>query len=78
MALYRSHKGFLNESMQTIVEVNSITELGNHILSQCGSFGDKAVLEINHYGFDHRIGWNNHTVSVNGCVVGFLNEFIAK
>lgn len=76
--LYRSHRGGLSESMKTVVEVNTIEELKDHISSKIGS---KVLdIKIEYYTYDDRIKWETYIVECrvetspnNWFVSGFIN-----
>jgi len=69
MFLYRDHRGMLDESMETIEEMESHADLVRHVESLYGS-GD---IEVKHYAQDDRIGWDTYIVIHNGRAVGFTN-----
>lgn len=76
---YRSHRELLSESMDTVVEVNSIEKLREHIQSNWS----KSIFDIKitpYGGIDKRINWNTHVVQINFkqdgdfAVAGFTNQ----
>lgn len=77
--LFRFHRGGLDESMATIVEIKSSDDLLKTILLNWDiTF---IGLQLEPYGYDHRIGWD--TYIVRGVLqrdpiicypVGFLNQ----
>jgi hypothetical protein len=60
---YRHHRGGLDESLETTVEVNTLEELIAHINKDWEVWG-KVVAEIkfDHVGMDERIGWDTYYV----------------
>lgn len=90
MALFRFHRGSLDESLKTTIVVKSIKDLMHEIALSMSydSIKDNswgAAIEINPYpaeesNFDKRIGWYTHIVLCNLYEadkmhpVGFLSE----
>lgn len=76
---FREHRGDLNESMTTVVELDPTSEALKahleHILKNW-----KVVrplkLHIEHYAYDSRIEWDTYIVKVEGSgfVVGFTDQ----
>lgn len=75
MALFREHRGGLNESMLTVVTVGNLAELIAHLKTLHG-IRSAAQVTIKHYGYDPRIMWDNYIVCINGEAVGFTNELL--
>ena len=75
--IFREHKGGLYESMQTCINVKDIDELYNVLSSRLSKYGYKFTsdqLSIKPYGYDERIGWDTHIVTIGGYgVAGFTN-----
>lgn len=78
---FRWHRGGLNASMQTVVEFDgSAPALVALLMKDAARWlspinvGDLAVEP---YGFDDRIGWDTHIVTVKGEAVGFTDGAIA-
>lgn len=68
--LFRFQRGSLEDSMNTVREVNSLAEI-EALLRSAGIPSGK--LKVYDYGYDSRVGWNTHVVTVNGKHVGFTN-----
>lgn len=65
--LFRYHRGSLDESMKTIVQINSVHEL-------CELLNvDEKDLKCEPYGYDERIGWDAYVITVSYSVYGFTN-----
>lgn len=63
--LFRHHRGTLAESMKTVVVVNSVEDLKKEILKEDELFNALCeTIKIEFYGYDERIGWNTHIVSI--------------
>lgn len=76
VTLYREHRGSLDDSMQTVIEVKSKAELREHILKVDDWASKAGKLTIKKYGtkpFDERIGWDTYIVMWNTTVMGFTN-----
>ncbi len=78
MVKVREHRGSLNESMQTAFEVSSRAELTSAVQKSLGRFMITPITEddivVEPYGYDSRINWNTHIISVKGRgVYGFSN-----
>lgn len=60
---YRDHKGDLQESMNTVIEVNSVDEIISHLNTSYNQF-DKEVEDIKfqYVGYDSRIEWDTYYV----------------
>jgi hypothetical protein len=79
MLLYRPHRGLLEDSMAEVVEIVDFAHLVRHMRREVERWypTDKLPTEDNTrvepYGFDHRIGWDTHLVTVNGNAWGYTN-----
>jgi hypothetical protein len=60
---YRDHRGSLNESMETEIQVNSVEEIKEHLNKFYTNFG-KTVEDIKfeYCGMDKRINWDTYYV----------------
>ena len=72
MFLYRDHRGSLTDSMQTVKEMASFSELKAHVENIHG----RGEIEIKDYCYDKRIQWQTHIVTINGYAVGFTNQHV--
>lgn len=63
--LFRHHRGALEDSMKTVVEVKSLDEL-TKLVAEAYELFDKSkdTINVEFYGYDDRIGWNTHMVSI--------------
>lgn len=68
--LFRFQRGSLEDSMKTVVEVDSIEKL-TAILREAGY--PLGLIRLYPYGYDLRIQWNTHVVTIDGMAVGFTN-----
>lgn len=76
---FRFHRGSLEESLKTEVEVENIKLLHEMVCTQLQDCSiSESALVIEFYGYDHRIGKELYSVKVYGIgIVGFLDsEFI--
>jgi hypothetical protein len=75
MAKFREHRGTLQESLATVVEVASLDELIAHLGPIVAPIPLTAErITIAHYAIDPRIGWDTYIVVITGHgVAGFLN-----
>lgn len=65
----REHRGGLAESMETVREVKDRAELLGIIqesLRPFGRFVKPEQLRVEPYGYDGRIGWDTHLISIDG------------
>lgn len=72
MVIFREHRCYLEDSMKTVVEVESLDQLRKHIykvIPECRG----AIIEVKEYAYDDRIKWNTFLVTVDGRAVGFTN-----
>lgn len=80
MFLFRPHRGLLSEAMKHVAELNDKQALINKLKDDYKQFIDPdsindKTLVIDSYGFDSRIDWDTHIVTVIGFgVVGFINK----
>lgn len=74
MTLFRFHRGALDESMETCVELGGMAQLCRHIRRAWGfrAFKDSDV-EVKPYGYDKRIDWDTHVVTISGNAIGFTD-----
>lgn len=68
---YRPHRGGLAESMLEVVELDgSLAALEAHV-RKTWPVGD---IKVEPYGgYDKRIGWDTHIVTIDGSAVGFTD-----
>ncbi|PWN59990.1 hypothetical protein [Chryseobacterium oncorhynchi] len=71
--LFRWHRSTLEESMSTVVEISSFSELKELINEEYPLVFTRDI-KIDYYGFDTRTGWENYIVLVNDSPVGWLNN----
>lgn len=74
---FREHKGHLDDSMKTVVDVTNREVLVKLLQSQLHPygfvFGDED-LKVKPYCFDDRIGWDTYIVTIKGYgVAGFTD-----
>jgi len=74
--LFREHRGSLNESMRTVREVNTMSDIENIFASKNPPI--KGKFSIEEYCYDARIGWDTWAVMWNGNYVGFTNGYVPK
>lgn len=68
------HRGSLDESMQTAVCIDdSIDEVRAYLFDHGMESNDSDRIQILPYGYDDRIDWHNHIVTVNGDAVAFTD-----
>ena len=74
MTLFRFHRGGLDESMETVQEVYSMAGLVRAIRRASGfaTFEDSDV-EVKPQGYDKRIGWDTHMVTIKGNAIGYTS-----
>lgn len=73
---FRQHRGGLEDSMTTLVEVDGLQGLTAHLIECLGpDFLAKSTVGIGRdEGPDHRIGWaETHKVYVDGFPVGYVD-----
>lgn len=70
MTKFRHHRGGLAASMETTVEVATLAELAAELQ---GAGWPSGTIVVAPYGFDDRIGWDTHIVTVDGAAVGFTD-----
>lgn len=69
MTQFRWHRGELADSMATVVEFNGLYEL----IEILNTVFDPGKVVVKPYGFDERIGWDTHLVTLNGNAVGMTD-----
>ncbi len=76
--LFRFHKGGLDESMKTVVEIDSLKSLREKIEEIWTMDGFN--IEVKPYVFDKRVNWDTHLVLICNAeqkisyAVGYLNR----
>jgi len=76
---FREHRGGLAEAMETVVEVEGMRGLVAHMQKLAEQWPSMPVINVNTvkvkpYGFDSRINWDTHLVTVEGYgVFGFTD-----
>lgn len=80
MIKYRQHSGGLKESMQEIVEIKTKGDLVRILLENYAPYITNITLDNVHikpYGYDERIDWDTHVVTIDGVgAVGFTSAMI--
>lgn len=76
---FREHRGGLNESMSTVVELDpTIDALKAHLNGILENWKVTRPLKLNitHYAYDSRINWDTYMVKAEGSgfVVGFTDQ----
>lgn len=76
----RQHRGSLSDSMETAEDIApTIEAIKAYFIKNSDPIfyslyqGD---IEVKPYGFDERINWNTHIITVNGNAVGFTDRAI--
>lgn len=74
MTLFREQRGGLEESMATVVELESRAQLVDYVAAIFnGQWIDPAKLDVLPHGIDHRTGWDTFIVTLDGQAIGFTN-----
>jgi hypothetical protein len=81
MILFREHRGSLDESMKTVIEIEPTKEaLRALVVERFKQLGivwlirDRDQVRVDRQGFDERTGWDTHIVTVdNWGPVGFTS-----
>ena len=82
MVQFREHRGTLIDSMETVIEVKDKQELVGIINDSLSKYGhdldiNMQTVEIKPYGFDKRINWDTHIVTLKGYgALGFTDSMI--
>ncbi len=64
---FRFHRGGLEESLKTTIEINSIEELKSKI-------GNPTNIEFQHCGMDARINWDTYYVIADDKIIGMSDS----
>lgn len=73
MVLFRENRSLLEDSMKTVVEVNSRAELKRHLYKVILYMDINSILDVKWYTYDDRIGWDTYLVTLDECAIGFTN-----
>jgi len=80
---FREHRGSLSDAMETVVEVNGISDIATIINKSWDYFGKKVEqFKIEFYCYDERIDWETYIVTyrLSGeeqfYVAGFTNGLL--
>jgi hypothetical protein len=67
---FREHRGTLEDSMKTCVDVGSLEELECVVRNIYG----EGKVTVESYVYDGRIGWDTQLVCMDGSAVGFTSQ----
>lgn len=70
---YRPVRGSLDTSMKECVEVSGVRDIFTILNARIGPPVRLEEIEVKPYGFDKRINWDTHIVTVSGAAVGFTD-----
>ena len=72
---YRDHRGSLEASMLSVREMPNRAALVEHLRETYGrhELVRDDLIEVKHYCYDERIGWDTWIVTLNGGAVGFTD-----
>lgn len=65
MVLFRQHREFLDEAMETVQEISSIADI-----ERITGYNN---ITVEKYAYDKRIDWDTYIVCENGRACGFTN-----
>ena len=71
---YRHHRGSLEASLETVIEIHSLDELKKVLMKdrKAQQFSDEVgELTCKHYCYDERIKWNTWLICEDGNAIGF-------
>lgn len=76
---YRQHRGGLSESLETTREIAATKEaIALEASLELGRVVTNREIAVEPYGYDHRILWDTHIVTVEGYgVLGFTDGPVA-
>ena len=63
---FRLHRGSLEESMKTVVEIKSPDELRKVIQDNTPWLKGEPIIDFVYAGWDQRVGWDTFYVTVRG------------
>ena len=70
----REHRGTLEDSLKTVAEIEPTLEaIAAHINKTDGSAISPDMITVEEYGYDPRVLWATHLVSVNGRAWGMTD-----
>ncbi len=72
--LFRFHRGSLEDSMETVMEIKSVKHFISHMKKYWFFPFEKVNLQIRKYRYDERIDWDTFLVTLSGIPVGFFNR----
>lgn len=76
---FREHRALLDEAMETVVELKDRADLLRHLQKLAEPWPTHppvtdTTVHVEPYGFDKRIGWDTHIVTLDGYgVLGFTD-----
>lgn len=79
MIKFREHRGSLDDSMETVIELEGKPELVDIVKNCLNGYGhdlliNKETIRIEPYGYDKRINWDTYIITLDGYgVFGFAN-----
>ncbi|MES0444990.1 MAG: hypothetical protein ABUJ92_00455 [Desulfobacterales bacterium] len=76
--LFREHRGLLDDSMETVIKLESFEELEAKAKEITEFYGWGDEVKVEPYAYDIRIEWDTHLVTVGGNAIGFTNAMVDK
>jgi hypothetical protein len=74
MTKFRSHRGTLADSMATVIEIGSRHDIAAIVAKDARLPISANEVQVKPYGYDSRIGWDTHIVTIPGWgVAGFTD-----
>lgn len=76
----RQHRELLEDSMKTVEEIQpTISAIRKYFKKNSlmqDTYNGKIV--VKHYGFDERINWDTHIITIDGNAIGFTDELVEQ
>lgn len=77
MIKFRFHRGSLEDSMKTVIEINTMVELVNAINKEFVYDIKETQITFSYASYDNRIGWDTYYVCVDGNAIGMSDGELA-
>ena len=75
---FRFQRGSLADSLKTVVDIKSKEDLYALLKEAYGGIFSIDNIAIKPHGYDNRIGWNTHIVTINNNAIGYTDGMLLK
>ena len=73
MVKFRFHRGLLEDSMDTVITVNSREDIAQAMSKELDMPVKSSSIGCKYYSYDKRVGWENYIITMGGNAIGFTD-----